>query len=159
MSDPFDPDGMFQAPGERFISKEPRYYGKTQKALMLVERHGVDPADALRLATGNPTPNPATLTAFRKKAAAYSLSRPSMVKLAHSVVKDTMSGKCDQIQQQKVTSTGQVVDFIENIAPTHTNKLAAAAMVFDRVEPVVRQNINLNGNLADFMPVKLECYE
>jgi hypothetical protein len=96
---------------------------------------------------------------IRQKAARYSLQRPAMVKLAHKVVSDTLKGKADQITTQKLGKDGQVVEIIEQIAPTHTNKLTAAAMVFDRAEPVVRQNVNLNGDLKDFMPVNLGSYE
>jgi hypothetical protein len=45
----------------------------------------------------------------------------------------------------------------ELIYPSHTNRIAAAAMVADRTEPIVRQNVNVNLN-ADVAPVDLERY-
>jgi hypothetical protein len=149
----FDPDGLFSG------GKPPQLYGKTKRIINLINNHGHEPREAIKLVTGNTTPNRNTVADIRQKAARYSLQRPAMVKLAHKVVADTLKGKADQIHQQKVNKDGQVVDFIEQIAPTHTNKLAAAAMVFDRAEPVIRQNVNLNGDLKDFMPVNLADFE
>jgi hypothetical protein len=153
--DPFDPDGLFIVPIER---KRPEIYGKTQKAIELVVNHGLTPSDALCLATGKQQIDSGTLSRFRAKVQKHSLARPAMVKLAHSVVQDVLRGKADSVTTQKLGKNGQVVDIIEQIAPTHTNKLAAAAMVFDRAEPVVRQNVNLNGDLKDFMPVNLDDF-
>jgi len=157
----FDPDGLFASGGNSPPSggNSPRMYKKTERACQLIVNHGVDPKEALKLATGNPSPGRTAVMEIRQKAARYSLQRPSMVKLAHKVVKDTLSGKADKITTQKLHRDGKVIEIVETIAPTHTNKLQAAAMVFDRAEPVVRQNVNLNGDLKDFMPVRLDDYE
>ena len=160
MSDSFDPDGMFTTQKLHSGTQKVRgLYAKTERACQLIVHHGVEPREALKLATGNPSPGRTAVMEIKQKAARYSLSRPAMVKLAHKVVADTLKGKPDQIVQQKVDKNGQVVEYVEQIAPTHTNKLAAASMVFDRAEPVVRQNVNLNGDLKDFMPVNLSDFE
>lgn len=121
-----------------------RFYGKTQMAADLVVCHGVDPKQALMLATGK-TPDSGNLSRFKKKVNKYSLSRPSMVKKAFTAISDTLD------MRPVVTSDGK------EIFPSHTNRLAAAAMVADRVEPVVRQSLNLNLN-ADIAPVDLDRY-
>ena len=153
MSD-FDPDGLFSTPSVQ----EPKYYSKTQKALHLLQTHDISPKDALTLARGS-VPSRDAVTKFKQKAARYSLTRPAMVKLAHNVVKDTLIGQVQSYTTEKIGKNGQVVTIVETIAPTVTNQLAAAAMVFDRAEPVVRQNVNLNGDIKDFMPVNLGSYE
>jgi hypothetical protein len=106
---------------------------------------------------GNP-PADRTVTDFRRKAAAYSLTRPAMVKLAHDAVKNALSGQVDTYTTQKMNKNGEIVTIQETIAPTVTNKLVAAAMVMDRNQPIVHQSVNLNGELKDFMPVMLDEY-
>ena len=150
----FDPDGLFNVEKPT----EPKYYGKTALALKLAIEHGVNPRDALLLARGGNPPAERTVKDFKRKVARYSLTRPAMVKLAHDVVKNTLQGVTDSYTTQKVDRKGKVVDIIETVAPTYTNKLAAAAMVMDRDQPVVHQSVNLNGELKDFMPVLLDDY-
>lgn len=153
MLDPFDPDGLL-----RVETPAPRKMrSTTQQAMKLVLEHHVEPKDALFLAHGRPVDKSA-VTQFKAKVARYSLTRPAMIKLAHDVVKNTLAGQADTYTTQKLHRDGTVKTVTETIAPTHTNKLAAAAMVFDRAEPVIRQNVNLNGDLKDFMPVVLEDF-
>jgi hypothetical protein len=149
----FDPDGIL-APEPQVM---PRYARKTQQAIKLVAEHGVDAKTALMLVHNRPV-DPSAVKAFRKKVAAHALTRPAMVKLAHNVVRDVLQGKADEVTQQKLDRNGQVVEIIDKIVPTHTNRLAAAAMVFDRVEPVINRNVTLTGELKDFMPVDLDEY-
>jgi hypothetical protein len=153
MLDPFDPDGLLVLDRPR----EGEIRSKTKKALELVAEHGVDPKDALTLVHGRQLAG-SSVKAFRRKAAQYSLTRPAMVKLAHDVVKNTLSGQVDTYTTQKLHRDGTVMTVTETLVPTHTNKLAAAAMVFDRAEPVIRQNVNLNGDLKDFLPVMLDDF-
>jgi hypothetical protein len=131
---------------------------KTKKALALAINHGVDPKTAMTLARGGNPPSPAALTNFRRKVAKHSLSAPSMVKLAHNVVKDVLKGATREYQAQKCVAGVGVVDYTEVMAPTHTNQLAAAAMVMDRVEPIIRHQVNANLNM-DFLPVDLDKYK
>jgi len=151
MSDSFDPGGLFAAP-------EPQMYGKTARAMKLVIEHGCTPKDALLMVRNGGNVPDRTLKEFKRKVARYSLTRPAMVKLAHNCVENVLKCVPNVLTTQKMDKNGQVVDIVEQVIPTHTNQLAAAAMVFDRAEPVVRQNINLNGELKDFMPVILDDY-
>ncbi len=157
MTDPFDPDGLL-TPTPIQKATTPRLYQKTEQAVKLIVNHGLDAKTALKLATGNPNPGRTAVGELRRKAARYSLTRPAMVKMAHDVVKKTLAGEPDSYTTQKLTRSGEVVTVTETVAPTHTNKLTAAAMVFDRAEPVIRQNVNLNGDLKDFMPVVLDDF-
>ena len=152
MNNSFDPDGMLQP------ATEPRLYAKTSQALKLVLDHGVTPRDALLLARGGNPPSVAAVKNFKQKVAKYSLTRPAMVKLAHDCVKNVLSGVVDVHTTEKIDRQGNVVTIRESVAPTHTNKLAAAAMVMDRDQPIVHQSVNLNGELKDFIPVLLDDY-
>jgi hypothetical protein len=51
--------------------------------------------------------------------------------------------------------TGEIIEYREVIAPTITNQLAAAQMVYDRADPTVHQAVNINQN-ADVSPVDLD---
>lgn len=136
--------------------KPVRFYGKTQKAADLVVHHGVDPKTALMLTTGK-VPDSGNLSRFNQKVSKYSLARPAMQKLAARAVQDTLSGKVVEIEAVKILGNGQKVPYIEKIVPSYTNKLAAAAMVADRTEPIIRQNVNLNIN-TEVAPVDLSKY-
>jgi hypothetical protein len=153
----FDPDGIF-TPQPVQQATRPRIYGKTAIALKLAIEHGVEPRDALLMARNGKPPADRTVTDFRRKVAKYSLTRPAMVKMAHDVVKNTLMGQNDTYTTEKMTRDGRVVTVCETVAPTFTNKLAAAAMVMDRDQPIVHQSVNLNGELKDFMPVLLDDY-
>jgi len=138
------------------VEKEPRFYSKTQEAAKLVIEHGVDPKEALMLTTGR-IPDSGNLSRFTRKVSKYALSRPGVVKLAHQAALNILKGTPMEIEQQKVNKAGEIVNYTEKIAPTFTNQAAIIGMVYDRVEPVVRQNVNLNLN-ADISPVDLDRY-
>lgn len=70
-----------------------------------------------------------------------SLKHPKMVKSAASVVKNILSG-------QPFGAVDKIKD---------STALQAAQMVYDRVEPAIRQTANLNLN-CDISPVDLEAY-
>ena len=153
----FDPDGLF-TPQAVQTDTQPRYYGKTAQAIKLIVDHGVIPRDALLLARNGKPPSTTAVHEIRRKAAQYSLTRPAMVKLAHDCVKNVLSGVVDVHTTEKIDRQGNVVTIRESVAPTHTNKLAAASMVMDRDQPIVHQSVNLNGDLKDFIPVLLDDY-
>ena len=131
------------------VEKRPKYYGKTKRALDLVANYGMEPKEALIMATGNTSPTSKTVLEFKEKVRNYVLSQPSMVKLAHKAVKDVLGMK------PIVMGDGK------EIIPSHTNRLAAASMVYDRVEPVIRQNmtLNVNANLRDLCPAEVADFE
>lgn len=80
------------------------------------------------------------------------LCKPAVVKKAHKAVLDTLEMK--PIKRTKKVK-GVIVE--EEILPTHTNRLQAAQLVLDRVEPVVQRHENVNVNL-DFSPIDLSQY-
>jgi hypothetical protein len=78
-----------------------------------------------------------------------------MVKLAHEAVKDTLQGKEARYDAVKVFSNGNREEYQEVIVPSYTNKLAAASMIYDRIEPLRGQQ----GNQApQFTQVNISVY-
>lgn len=70
----------------------------------------------------------------------YSLSSPKFAKLANKAIEDTLAMR--EISGQK---------------PTVSNRLAAASMVLDRIDPIINKNMNVNVNM-DVSPVDLTKY-
>jgi hypothetical protein len=130
---------------------------KTRKAIDLVLEHGVEPKDAMILTQCVKTVNGENISRFKAKVQKYSLQRPVMQKLAQQAVKDVLEGKVVEYASEKAIAGIGVVEFTERVAPTYTNKLAAAAMVYERTEPVLRQNVNVNLNV-DVDPFDLSKY-
>ena len=117
--------------------QKPLHLTPKGKAQMLMLDAGVNARTALLLT--NPDKDKISRVAehkLRAKYRKYSLTRPSTVKLAERAILDTLQDRVIQHAAQKVTKDGEVVDYTETIAPTYTNKLAAAAVVYDRYEPV-----------------------
>jgi hypothetical protein len=133
--------------------KRPKLHGKTEKVLNLAVNHGVAAKDAFIFVNGKP-PSAGTLTSLKDKIAKYSLTAPGMVKLAHNALRDTLKGKEYGYDAVKILGNGEKIPYTEKIIPSYTNKLAAASMVFDRVEPIINRNVNLNIN-AEVDPVDL----
>lgn len=129
---------------------------KTRKAVSLVVNHGVDPKDAYALVNGKP-PKRDALDNLREQVRKYSLQTPQMQRLARDAVKDALQGKEMRYDAVKILGNGAKVPYEEVIVPSYTNKLAAAAMVQDRVDPVVRRSENINVNV-DCCPVDLSRY-
>jgi hypothetical protein len=144
---------------------------KTLRAFDLMDKD-VSPSDAHKLATGNNNPHPRTIDALKKKYDKYLLSKASTVKLASKVYLETMKMTPVKTDEVKVcpecrgkkddegapspcvtcNSTGIVSTLLY---PSHTNRLAAAEAVMERVDPVVRQSMNLNINKT-FINIDLE---
>lgn len=123
---------------------------KTITQLRMMD-NGVDALTALQLTNNKTNIAPITKYKLQEKYKRYSLLQPSMRKLAHNAVKDCLTDT--PITQVKKDKQGN--EIIEEIAPTWTNKLAAAAMVYDRVEPVVRQMQSIN---IDISAINLDDY-
>lgn len=89
-----------------------------------------------------------------KKLQKYSLKTKKMVNLAHKAVKETLEMKPLEIEHERVLKTGEVVKRKEKILPSHTNRLTAAQMIYDRIEPIVRdeqlQDTNITVQLINF---------
>lgn len=153
-------------------TKRPPHNEKTMKAFELLDKD-VPIQDAHKLATGIDNPHPNSLYDLRKKYDAFLLSKQSTVKLASKVFVDTMKMKPIETEEVKicpqcrgrsqdpeepmcVTCQGTgVVNTL--IYPSHTNRLAAADAVMDRIDPVVKQSMNLNLT-ANFTDVNLESF-
>jgi hypothetical protein len=124
-----------------------------QAAFALLKETGLTNTDAAKvLGYSN-----GTARVISSKINKLSLTHPKMVKSAARVIKDVLDLKPIEIERTSVTKSGQVVEYTDNIYPTHTNALTAAAMVYDRVEPAIKQTANLNIN-CDISPVDLEAY-
>lgn len=152
--------------------KKPKHNDSTYKAFNLMDK-GVSPRDAHKLSTGKDNVAPQSISALKKKYNNWLLSKESTVKLASKVYIDTMKMKPVKTKEIKscpecngktieegepdcVTCSGQgVVKTL--IYPSHTNRMAAAAAVMDRIDPIVKQNVNLNLN-TDVSPVDLTHY-
>lgn len=80
------------------------------------------------------------------------LCKPAAIKKAHKAVLDVLEMK--PVKKKKLAK-GVVVE--EEILPTHTNRLQAAQLVLDRVEPVVQRHENVNVNL-DYSPIDLSQF-
>ena len=133
-----------------------RLYSKTKDAVRLIVEHNLPVREAYTIVNGQP-PARATAAVLAAKAREYSLRAPEIQQLAHQVVKNVLRAKPIKATRTTVNkATGLSEEYTERIYPTHTNQLAAASMVMDRVDPVVRQNLNLNANLADVLPFSLD---
>lgn len=133
-----------------------RLYTKTRDTLRLVVEHNLPITEAYTIANGKP-PCRATVDELRAKVRECGLRAPEMRDLAQQVVKNVLRAKPIKATRTSINkATGLPEEYVERIYPTHTNQLAAASMVMDRVDPVVRQNLNLNANLADVLPFSLD---
>lgn len=134
--------------------KTPRFYGKTQRAADLVVKHGVEPREALLIANNGKLPDRSNIARFKEKCAKYSLSSPKMEKKAYNLLNQVLEMRPLELKQQTVNRQGEVVEYTETIAPTFTNGLAAAAMVFDRTQGIVNKSLNVNASVS-ISPVDL----
>ena len=128
-----------QAPNQTQV-KTPKFYPKTIQAMKLVSI-GETPANALKLVNNQKTITSGAVAHFNKKLRNYSLTRPEIVKLARNAVKDCLQDK----------------PINNETYPTYSNKLAAAIMVYDRIEPVIKQNLNVNVN-TELHPIDLSKF-
>lgn len=131
---------------------QPKTYQKTKDAIQLINA-GLPIKQALQVTNFKKDITPETVSRWKKKYQKYSLTAPKIQKLAHNAVTDCLTNQ-PIINKYKDKQGNEIV---EEIPPTWTNKIAAASMVYDRVEPVIRQNQNLNLNV-DVHPVDLGMY-
>ena len=108
---------------------------KTIMAIKMVQA-GIDPREALKTVNHKDNVSPKQVSVLRKKVKKYSLTAPSMVNAAQNQVKRILKGLAREEAHEKVTKTGEVVRYTENVYPNDSNILAAASMVYDRYEPV-----------------------
>lgn len=79
----------------------------------------------------------------------YDLS--NLESLAHKAIKDTLRMKPVEITKKIVTKDGDVIEYTEELIPSHTNRLTASDMVLVRTQPVVQRidQRNVNVNISD----------
>ena len=118
---------------------------KTAQDILLICKNGLTAKEALQM-RGENNPNKDTLTNLKKKSERWMLSSPDLQKLSYNTVRDTLKMKPIEVRQ---SPDNEKKDYIY---PTVSNRLAAAAMVTDRTEPVkqdhgpgsVTNNIQVN---------------
>lgn len=113
----------------------PQPYQKTKDAITMIQA-GINPAEALKYVNLKDNISGSAVAKIKQKVKKYSLLQPSTVKSANNQIKRILAGETREISQQAVTKAGEVVDYIETIAPSDSNIIAAASMVYDRFEPV-----------------------
>ena len=135
----------------------PNYYPKTIEAIKMIQA-GIDPAQALKYSNFKDNVSESAIAKIKQKARKYSLLHPTLVKSARTQVKRILGGETREIHQQSVTKAGQVVDYIETIAPSDSNILAAASMVYDRFEPVKsnQEATTINNTFIDLSHYKTD---
>lgn len=114
---------------------EPKYAKKTLQAFKMLSV-GEDPKEALKLVNGKDNITYEAAYKLKKKFMKYSLKNPLMVKLAGNQVKRILKGNPREYKEETIDKDGNVTEITKKIMPTETNILAAATMVYDRVEPV-----------------------
>lgn len=123
----------------------PKTLQKTRDAILMVQA-GIDPESALKYTNLKTKVSAKQVSVLRQKVKKYSLQAPSVVKSANNQLKRILAGEVRTVDKQAVTKAGEVVDYTEVIAPSDTNILAAASMVYDRYEPVKGQSAGPTGN-------------
>lgn len=66
----------------------------------------------------------------------YDLTNTGMVKLAHRAIKDTLKMKPVAVEKTAINKDGDKIDYIEQVYPSHTNRLQAVNEVYSRYQPV-----------------------
>lgn len=134
--------------------------GKCRKAVKLAAEHGVDVKEAMILSGYKEPLVSSRVSEMRKKVERYSLQTPQMQKLARDAVKDVLKGKEVTYTVSKAIPGIGVVDMEEKMIPSYSNKLAAAAMVVDRVDPAVKRVDSVQVSVSlDYLPFDLGQYK
>jgi len=137
--------------------RPPKFYGKTQEAVNLIINHGVDDKTALVLTGCKAAHDTGALSRFRKKVSKLLVAQPKRVRSAMQALDDTLRMVPITYDASRPVAGVGKVDYTETIMPSITNRLAAAAMVLDRADPIIKHNVNLNVN-TDISPVDLSEY-
>jgi hypothetical protein len=121
---------------------------KTITQLRMMD-NGVDALTALQLTNNKTNIAPITKYKLQEKYKRYSLLQPSMRKLAHNAVRDCLTDQ--PIISKRTDKQGN--EIIEENAPTWANKIAAASMVYDRVEPTRQPEAPGSGLTVNIIPI------
>lgn len=128
--------------------KQPKYQQKTIAAIKMID-NGVDAKTALQIVNNKDNIHPQTVYNLKKNYKKYSLTHPKLIKLAHNAVKDCLTDQ--PIISKRTDRQGQ--EIIEENAPTWANKIAAASMVYDRVEPTRQPEAPGGGLTVNIIPI------
>ena len=124
------------------------------EAFQILKDNGLNQSEAAK-ALGYSKASGTLIT--RKLDQRYDLKSDRYVKLASKVIKNVLKGTAREDPKVSVTKDGQVVNYIDKTYPSHTNQIAVAQMIYDRVQPLIQRSINLNASI-DFHPVDLSEY-
>lgn len=130
---------------------EQKTYQKTKDAIQLINA-GLPIKQALQVTNFKKDIAPETVSRWKKKYQKYSLTTPKIAKLAHNAIIDCLTDQ--PIIQVKRDKDGNEIN--EAISPTWSNKMAAASMVYDRVEPVIHKAESVSHHVIH--PVDLSKY-
>ncbi len=133
------------------VSRNGVRIGPKYEAFQILRENGLNPGRAAQALGMTKTNGYLIENRINKK---YDITGEKYVKLASKLVKNVLSGKAREDQKVEVTKDGQVVEYIDKSYPSHTNQIAVAQMVYDRVQPLIQRSINLNASI-DFHPVDL----
>jgi hypothetical protein len=142
--------------------KQPKLLKKTLQAVNLVN-HGMSERDALQVVHNKDKISNAAISKFKAKVNKYSLSSPKIQKLADSQLKRVLEGRPRIVEIPLTDKAGvlvkddagnQVMTQVATI-PTDTNTVAVLGMVYDRTQPAVKMQANIN---IEFSPVDLSAY-
>jgi hypothetical protein len=113
----------------------PKLLQKTLDAIALVQ-NGADEKTALQITNNKLDISERAIYKLKDKIKKYSLTHPKIIKSANNQIKRILNGEVREVERTAVTKTGDIVKYQEVIAPSDSNILAAASMVYDRFEPV-----------------------
>lgn len=133
-----------------------KMYKKTETALKMMAI-GETARAALETVNDKKNVSRGAVYDLKQKYKKWSLTQPNVVKLAHSQVKRILKAEPRQVTRYKMEQGRPVVDSVQEVAPSDTNILAAAVMVFDRYEPVVQHSIQAKIDILAH-PVDLSLY-
>ena len=115
----------------------------TRRALALVQ-DGIEPIKALQIVNNKDEIHHETIKRFNNNVLKYSLKSKGTVKAAKSQLDRILQAQPRTVTQQKLGKDGQVIEYIETIAPPDSVIMTAVQSVYDRYEPAVQQNLNVS---------------
>lgn len=123
--------------------KQPKLLSKTIKAMKLLQA-GLTPREALEIVNNKENISENAVDKFKAKVKKYSLTEHTTVHLASNQIKRILRARARETVKEKIVEIVEGVETVKEITqyihPTDSNILAAAAMVYDRYEPVKSQD-------------------
>ena len=127
-----------------------------QIAIATLLQQGVKQADIARQL--NLTTGYVSIVKTKLSKIKYDITSPRFLKPATRVILNTLNAVPIVQDKTTVSKAGEVITYQDNIYPSHTNILTAAAMVVDRHQPIVThtvtssQSLNINVELDKMYP-------